>query len=90
MQRYSGLVGTQRLTSLVCTASGNASQAWQKLGQNIARLAIGLGCQWTESQNCTHLTAKYCSRPDLNHVKYGSADYFILSGLFLPHTGLDL
>ena len=46
-------LGTHHLISLVCTASGNASQAWQNLGQNKTRLAIGLSCQSTESQIVT-------------------------------------
>ena len=31
-----------------------------------------------KSQNCAHLTAKYCTRPGSIQVEYGMADYFIL------------
>ena len=51
------LLGPIGDTPIISTASGNTSQAWQNLGQNKTRLAIGWGCQSTESQNCTHLTA---------------------------------
>ena len=38
-----------------CTASGNATQAWQNLGQDNSRLAIGLGCPPTKA-NIVHIT----------------------------------
>ena len=39
-----------QLQEVVCTASGNGTQAWQNLGQDKTRLASSFGCQSTKTK----------------------------------------
>ena len=62
--------------SLACTASGNATKAWQNLRHDKARLAIGLGCQSTKAK--TMPISQQNTAPGSNQVEYRTADDFVL------------
>ena len=56
-----------------CTASKNATQAWQILRQHVTSLAIGLSCQPTKAKS-----VDISPQADLKRFEYRTAEYFNL------------